>query len=175
MGNETKSVSASALKDTPKGDTSSKEQQQRKDVLLETEDALEKKYYAEEEMDAEQMLAKQKAEELDKCYEWIDKAQNRVLFNTSLLVLIAALMTAFACYIFVQLPAAIYSSHILREVFLYNDPIAESNGFQRGLGIRIITPLPVVIVILYIIILYFIYMVQYPKRKRYAIYCVSQK
>lgn len=113
-------------------------------------------------------------EEQEKCHEWIDKTIDRMLLNTSILTLICALMSAFACYMFVQLPYYTYSYHVLREIFLTVDSLFEKNGYPKGYGLRIIAPLPAVIISMYSIVVYFIYLVNYPKQNKLIHYGVKQ-
>ncbi|ODM98265.1 hypothetical protein Ocin01_08422 [Orchesella cincta] len=125
------------------------------------DETLSKRQYGDE-----QLLAVPSASEREAAQNWVERKIDLVLILDTVLTIVAAFLTSLACYTLFRLPSTIYSAHILMEIFLGSDTKIGGEGFQRGPGLHIITPLPSAITIMYIFCLYVVYMMQYPKSKK---------
>ncbi|CAL8102807.1 unnamed protein product [Orchesella dallaii] len=152
-------------------ETKSVDSSVKRRTLANTDDGtLSKKQYGDE-----QLLAVPSASEKESVQNWVEKKIERVLILDMILTIIAAVLTALACYTLFRLPITIYSHHILKEIFLGStDANVEAMGFKSPLGLRNVAPLPVANCCMYIFCLWVVYMMQYPKKGKPTQICLHK-
>lgn len=131
---------------------------------------LTRQQYSEVTEDPLKLVAKKTEEEMVRINAWMLKAVDITRHCTTVMTVLAAILTGCCSYIFIQLPSPIYSKHVLFELLLIRDFVIHANNFEMPIGVRAVAPLPLVVFLMYLYNLYNIYIIYYPNLKRPLLY-----